>query len=344
MTGPEIEIPPTCTGVTLPAGVTATDFDGAGTAWLGLADGSIACWPDGGSPQVRETPDAITLCLAGLPVGCLAGGDGGVLRRVDAGGVVEEWEAPGGWIEHLLLHSATGRWAAVTPRGITLFDPETNAMRKVTDLAGAATGAAMRWDGAAIALTHRAGFTLVPWNGAPATEHPVRGAIRTLAWRADGRYLAGPTQEGDLLAWQPADDGEVLLASEWGRLILPCWSADSAWLAASAGERLLLWHFTGDAPPVRPDRDMTLESAAAICRLAWHPLLATLAVGQRDGTVTVIALESGRQWCLPPNDGAAISALAWRGDGAALLAADEAGNARLFTASGPASPVADSPA
>ena len=67
MTGPEIEIPPTCTGVTLPAGVTATDFDGAGTAWLGLADGSIACWPDGGSPQVRETPDAITLCLFDPP-------------------------------------------------------------------------------------------------------------------------------------------------------------------------------------------------------------------------------------------------------------------------------------
>ena len=264
--------------------------------------------------------------------GCVVGGDSGRVRTFDGNGEGPGSPVVGGWIDSVLHHAASHRTAVVSARALAFVDGNGGPPRIITGLPGAPTGAAFRWDGQAVAITHRNGFSVYGWDGERLADHIIRGAVRTLAWRPDGRYLCGPTQDGDLLLWQPADEGEILLAAEYGRLSLPCWSADSKWLAATHGGRVFLWPFADRIVPGRPTVTLATAGDTGVSVMAWHPLLPTLAYGFADGGVRVWAGGSGRALEFAAASQTSVSALAWSADGGNLLIAHTSGEVRVFAA------------
>ncbi|MCA2963479.1 MAG: pentapeptide repeat-containing protein, partial [Acidobacteriaceae bacterium] len=141
------------------------------------------------------------------------------------------------------------------------------------------------------------------------------GAVRSVAWRGDGLWLASGSDDRTVRVWE----------AESGRLVRPleghgdgvggvAWRGDGARLASGSRDNTVrVW----DGESGRLLR--TLEGHTGwVQSVAWRGDGARLASGSKDSTVRVWEAESGRLLRTVEGHGGAVWSVAWRGDGARL--------------------------
>ena len=316
---------------TFHAAATTVVFDGQGSPWFGFSAGSVGYIDRAQQLNTYESNNAVILTMEGLGDGCLAAGDSGLIERFGAGSARSPVARTQGWTDYLQLDQTKGVGFAASARTLSAFSLEDGTVWSANNLPGAPTGMALRHDGGAIAISHRKGFTIYDKSGHVLAEHILRGVIRSLAWRPDGRYLCGTLQEGDLMLWQPADDGEGLLASQWGYLAQTCWSANSRWLASASGSAIILWSFADRTMPIKHFVSLNVPEEARIVKLIWHPSLSTLGIGTNRGDVFIWSEKTDRFWRVGSQTcGSSVTAMSWSVDGALLVAAFKSGRAEIY--------------
>jgi WD40 repeat protein len=170
-----------------------------------------------------------------------------------------------------------------------------------------------------------------------------RGVLKddgVAAWSPAGAHLAVAGRDGAIRIWEvPCTSGSLrrwfrLLLEEWRSpaLVVPAavtemqaadlaWSHDGRHLAIGGYNRVLVW----DVDRNRRAASLPGEAVA----LAWSQDNASLAVAGDDGTITVHILDGSTE---PPRlHLGSATALAWRGDGIAVVGAGTLTMLRLVT-------------
>ena len=132
-------------------------------------------------------------------------------------------------------------------------------------------------------------------NGTIRTRTPCLGAVRDLAWSADGAVLVG-TGDDAILCWPTAGASNGARRSSSGRVPFQ------------------LAHRPGAVPTA----------------LACHPRHNLMAAGCDDGCVMLGDLDHARDLVIKHADGGAITALAWSPDGDFLIAGNDLGEALVL--------------
>jgi DNA-binding SARP family transcriptional activator/WD40 repeat protein len=144
----------------------------------------------------------------------------------------------------------------------------------------------------------------------------------SMAWTADGRWLAAGQQEGDILVWDVDDrtrpplhirrDHPVVVESGGAQpLLFPA-------VLYAGGMAFAVVEQSGEAQirsPFSTGPSRTFSLGAGITSLASDPRGTMLAAGHRDGTVTLFSLADGRPIQALPRHAGAVQALSVSLDG-----------------------------
>jgi WD40 repeat protein len=273
----------------------------------GDAVNGLAFSPDGrrlhsaGKDQTVKAWDLAT----GLDVRTLAG-HGGPVDDV-AASPDGRWVAAA-WQQNPPPEQTKSFWDATTARVWTQLDihfavPRTTGLddKPLKPLGGRVT----LWD----ADTGRRGLTL---------NEAGTDVISSVAFRPDGRRLAGASLDNMVKVWDPATGQELLtLRGHKGPVRVVAYSRDGRRLAtASTDQTAKLW----DAETGQELLTFPAHKAAVLC-VAFHPDGALAASAAADGTVKVWETATGRERLALPGQGEAVQAVAFSPDGRRLLTA-----------------------
>lgn len=236
-------------------------------------------------PKVLGRHDGGVLAVSWQPAGRLfasSGQDGGVLlwdarslesRAIHRG---KEWNEP-------LAFADNGRLLAVSSgRALQVFDQQGQVAHRFADHAAAIAALAWRPKGAEIAVAGNGGVRIHRLGTQPQSrDYPLRGACLTASWNADGRLLAAGMQDGSVHLWNVASDDESELPGPGGKVVATGWSANGKFLAAAAGNALVVWDFS--ARDEKRSRPTELQAhSERITALAFRPSGSWLASAARD--------------------------------------------------------------
>ena len=209
----------------------------AGTLWGGTREGTLRRWAVTEGP-LRPLPplqgDAAVLCLAALPGGRVAVGDGGgriQLRGAD-GALETVLRGHRGWV-----------WSLLPDDGALLSAGEDGTVRRWRDGRGevvqrcASPARALARTPAGVLVGTAAGEVLRLGSGAPLARHA--GAVRALAALSGGRFASGG-EDDRVRVW--TETGEPLAEHRHGDFVtslLPL--ADGRLLSTSYDTTLRVW-------------------------------------------------------------------------------------------------------
>ncbi len=210
------------------------------------------------------------------------------------------------------------RFAADHGSRVTIYDAETGIPLPPTLPAGK-----VAWspDGKTIALgsgTRRMGFwrnqvrLFDAWTGTEiatssyATTPYGNSSVNCMAWSPDGRHLVA---SNPLRVWDAEFVKERIVAR--GAIDVD-WSPNGQYLAAGHASGIAIYDTTSWMP-VR-----VLEDHNWINSVAWHPWMARLATGDRQGTIRIWDTATGREVSRLDSDGMATAKVTWSPDGLCL--------------------------
>ncbi len=163
-----------------------------------------------------------------------------------------------------------------------------------------------------------------------------RGAVFSVAFSADGKWLASGGNGGLVRLWDP----ETLrlrasLSGHTGSVHTVAFAPDSKTLASASDDRTVrLWDVSGPAPRLR---SVLRRNMKKVWSVAFAPDGKTLACGQQDGTVQLWSLHgaaaSESQFLRVDKEG--VFRLAFAPDSRTLAAGGNGGTLRLWDLSGP---------
>lgn len=285
-------------------------------------------------PEVRRLGEHAlgTLAIAWQPgsgVIASSGQDGAVmLWNADAAAPARQLNTGKSWTEHL-SYAPDGKLAAATGKTIHLWSREADRIGELAPHASSV--AAIAWDASGrelAAATNRAMW--VHRIEPPASQaYEVPAACLTAAFSPNGRMLASGMQDGAVHLWYRATGRDSHMGGYGVRVPLTRWSANSRYLATSAGSQIIVWDCGGKGP----ERSTPLELAAHTDRidcLAYQPGGPWLASGGRDWRVALwwpgkADLPADVQPCA-----AAVSALRWSADGRFLAVGERGGQLSVY--------------
>lgn len=233
---------------------------------VGLADGCIVRLQPAALPaspavtpqQVLQAHTHGVLALAWQKAGRLwasSGQEGRVLlwdTRLAEPRVLHEERQ---WSERLAFAERGNALAVATGRTLRVFD-ETGTLRyEHVSHTGAISALAWHPRAGELASAGNGGVLLhrIDLRGATGGVEaapsaplalPLRAACLSVAFHPEGRLLAAGLQEGTVLLWNPATDSDSQLEGLGSRVLATEWSANGRYLAAAAGNELLLWDFS----------------------------------------------------------------------------------------------------
>src|SRR5262249_5637533 len=136
--------------------------------------------------------------------------------------------------------------------------------------------------------------------------------------------------EPALHGWRLSDNKHMRMTGYPGRVRSMSWTAGGKALATSGSDTVIVWPFASKDGPMGKEPAMLAPLQARVSAVACHPKHDILAAGYSDGTVLMVRLSDGAEILVRRNGPAAISALAWNGNGTLLAFAAEDGEGGLL--------------
>lgn len=295
-------------------------------AFFILADGQILI---GEREAITPHGDAILACdCDGKRI--VTGGDDGKIIETRADGA-----------SHLLGHEQ-GRWieaVSLGPDGAAAWSAGKKAVARdgkgqVKSIAMPSTpqGLAFAPKGYRLGVAHVDGATCwFPNTAAEPETFGWKGPHLDITFSPDNRFLITSMQENQLHGWRLADKGHMRMSGYPSKTRSLSWSHDGLWLATSGAEAAIIWPFAKDGPTGKAPRECGIRPAK-VTQVAFHPKGLVLAIGYEDGWVMLVRLTDAAELLVRAGgDGAAITALAWDGDGKNLAFGAESGAGGLVS-------------
>ena len=249
----------------------------------GSADGTVRIWD-----AAKQDPSVRTLSQPDHAIALMWSPDGTKLavgsRRTDAW----IWDMHQGGAP-IALDGGYTRWTytvAWSPDGALLATAGTDGLKV--------------WDPSTLAVV---------WHDQDSEKD-----VRSVAWRPDGRQLAGVSSNHQLTLWD-ASKGKPVSSIHLppGKSISLAWSPDGQHIATGVGADIHLW----DAR-LRPNKILAGHRESINC-LAWSPDGTRLASAGGDTSVKIWAASDGRMLHNLLSHGAPVYGVAWSPDGARLV-------------------------
>ncbi len=291
------------------------------TPVFALADGAMLF---AGAPAHRRAvahDNAAILighCLGGRIV--TGGDDGRVVETRADGSAAELASEKGKWIDALALRDdGAAAWAA----GKTVRARDARGEVKEFTAPSGVRGLCFMPKGYRLAIAHYNGVSLWFPNTAAEPDGLVwRGSHLDVTISPDGRFAVSAMQEAALHGWRIADKKDMRMTGYPAKTRSFSWSHDGKWLATSGADACIVWPFDSkDGPMGKGPRECGVRPAR-VSRVAFHPRELVLAAGYEDGWVMISRLTDGAEILVrsaPADAAAAITALAWSGDGRRLM-------------------------
>ena len=247
----------------------------------------------------------------------LTSGEDGRVCRIDASGAAREVGAvPRKWITS--IGESRGRLAWASGKTVWLQSPD--GARQLQHARGV-KGIAFSRDGSRLAVAQQDAVSVHDTEAA--------GAPLELAWNdihlastfsPDGRFLVIASQNCFLHGWRLADRKHFRMLGYPGRVADWAWDATGALLATSGASAAIVWPFDGgDGPMTRSAVEVGARAGRTVTAVAWQPATRRLAIGYDDGRVQLASVDDPQAARTVREGGrAAITAIAWNGDGTDL--------------------------
>jgi WD40 repeat protein len=235
------------------------------------------------------------------------------------------------WSE-LLAWSANGRMLAVgTGPAARVYAADGTLRCELPSQAGAIAALAWRAKLAELATAGNGGVHLHRVAGAVETrEYAWPGACLSASWSPDGRVLASGMQDGSVHYWNIAAGTQSQMRGYGTRVQLTGWNAAGRLLATAAGERIVVWDFSGRGPEGSEPLQLAAHTAR-LTQLAFQPVGPLLAAGGRDHRLSLWRPGAHPEPLDADLLGDELVLLRWSPDGRRLLAADRAGALYLYS-------------
>ena len=283
---------------------------------------------DGSEKSVAAHAGGI-LASAGDGERIVTGGDDGKVVATNAAGEVRVVAADEKkrWIDHVALGpDGAVAWSA----GKTAFVQNKKGEQRQLDVVSTVGGLAFLPKGFRLAIAH--------YNGATLWFPNVQGKPETLEWKGshlgitvspDGRFVITAMQEPMLHGWRLMDGKHMRMSGYAARVRSMAWTAGGEFLATGGADQLILWPFQSKDGPMGKQPTLHAPHSARLNIVAGHPKQPVVACGYADGLVLLVRLADGAEILAKRPGDAAVSALAWSGDGSRLAFGCEDGAAGI---------------
>jgi WD40 repeat protein len=299
---------------------------------LALGDGTLLFVEGGGERRIVAHPDATILVGASDGMRLVTGGDDGRVVATSADGRMQEIaDEKGKWIDALALR-ADGVIAWSAGKEVRARDPKGGVKRFTAP--SSVRGLAFTPKGYRLAVAHYNGVSLwFPNLTAPPERLEWAGSHLAVTLSPDGRFAVTSMQENALHGWRIDDKKSMRMTGYPAKSRSLTWSGDGDWLATSGAEACIVWPFQSkDGPMGKGPRECGVRPSRVSC-VAFHPRSLVIAVGYEDGWLMLCRLTDAAEILVrstAAGASAAVSALAWSGDGRRLLFGTEDGAAGLL--------------
>ena len=303
----------------------AATFVGGRPAFA-LADGTvrrIGAGPGADSVRVHADASLAAVTVAGDDALLTSGEDGRVCRLGASGEPREVGAVPRKWVT--AVGERRGRLAYASGKTVWLH---AGAEARAISHARGVKGIAFSDDGARLAVAQQDAVSVHDVDAAAAPLELAWNDIHVAStFSPDGRFLVVASQSCFLHGWRLADRKHFRMLGYPGRIGDWSWSPDGVLLATAGAAAAIVWPFDGDdGPMTRGAFEIASREGRKVTAVAWRPGPARrLAIGWDDGAVQLASFDEP-QAARPLRAGgrAAISSIAWNGDGT-LVAFGSAG-------------------
>jgi len=324
-------------GLTMSAN-TSWSFDAgdyiASIAWLPDGQKLVVAPTEGSISVLHRATGSLALTLPGhasgntalssssaAPLIATGGHDGRVrLWNTQSGVMEQELHAGQDWVEQVVFSPDGTLLAASAGKMLRIWTSTGELVSEYAEHDSTVAAVAWRPDSRGLATGCYNGVRLFRIGEKEPYEHFAwKGSIISLAWSANGRYVAGGSQESTIQFWRlPYRAGEELFMSGYSTKIRELsWNAESRYLASGGGEIVTVWDVSGKGPA--GTRPIQLEGHAdRITQLFFQHRGGLLASGGMDGRVFIWNLKSKQRQRYELAPSSPIAALVWSPDDAAL--------------------------
>lgn len=280
-----------------------------------------------------QAHDGTILVAAADGARLITGGDDGRVVETDAAGATRELgHEKGRWIDAVAIGpSRSAAWSA--GRTVTARDGK-GTLRSLA-APSSSRGLVFAPKGYRLAFTHIDGATLwFPNTDAKPEVLEWKGVHLDAYWSGDGRFVVTSMQENQLHGWKLPEKAHMRMSGYPAKTRSMSWSHDGGWLATSGAEAAIIWPFSGNGPMGKAPRECGVRPRR-VTSVSFHPKALVLAIGYDDGLVMLVRLTDASELLVRrPEQGGAITALAWDREGNRLAFGTDGGIAGVLTLPG----------
>lgn len=234
------------------------------------------------------------------------------------------------WSEHLAF-AEKGPWLAVaTGRSLQLVDEGGEVRHHFAEHPGNIAALAWRPKVSEIVAAGNGGARLHRLEPRPESrDYPAHGACLTANWNADGRVLAAGMQDGSIHLWNAVTGTQTQIPGLGARVFATEWSANARYLAAAAGNTLIVCDMSAKGAQAQQPQELRAHSDR-LTALRFRPTGTWLVSAARDRRLLLWRVGSSEQPLdahLLPDE---CTLLRFSRDGALLAAGDALGGLTIY--------------
>jgi WD40 repeat protein len=299
------------------------DHGGYGLAVLPMPKSLAFIFSDGrvafGSDAPLKVSPAAIVSVAAQDGTLYLGGEDGTLRSVKADGGTRDIHNFGRkWIDHIAC--GDGVIAASCGKQLHLLSlKNTDTDTKTIDHSSSLTGLSFDARGKRLAVSHYNGVTL-HWASGSGTPQLLewKGSHIGVLLSPDAKFVVSAMQELALHGWKLPEAKNMRMAGYPAKTRSMAWTAKAKWLATSGAPVVVCWPFFHKDGPMGKGPIEFASPGPLVTAVACHPKRDILAAGLEDGSVLLFRMEDAADILVAPACGAAVSGIAFSGDGAQL--------------------------
>lgn len=261
-----------------------------------------------------------------------SGQDGAViLWDGETGKQIKRWKPALTPTQSLAFSPDGNMLASAAGKTVTLWSPEGETLHAFAPATTTAVALAFDKPGTdlGVALNGEIAVHRVEKGRYETRRYKWPAACLTVNFSGNGRFLASGMADGTLHFWNRSTGKDSQMRGYDGRLELVGWSADSRYLASSAGNELVLWDFGGKGP--EGTRPIVLNGhTERVDAFAWQPGGDHLVSGSRDWRLALWRPGKTREAIDVQMLDSEPSALRWSPDGKFLVAGEKKGRLTVF--------------